>query len=73
MGCVEVRRIWKTQSKRKTMELFYLQEDISNCKNIGGRYLYPRGYLKVRRQKMCKKFQLKGGICEVNFRYNAKM
>ena len=28
---------------------------------------------RVRRKKMIEKFQLKGGICELNFGYNAKM
>jgi len=27
----------------------------------------------VRREKTIKKFQLKGGICKLNFGYNAKM
>ena len=51
---------------------FYPQGAIRHCKKIESS-LYTLIYLKVRRKKKSEKLQLKGGISELNFGYNAKM
>ena len=49
---------------------FYLRDAIRHCIES---YLYALIYSKVMMRKMIVKFQLKGGICEFDFGYNAKM
>jgi len=72
-----IRQLRTTADKRKIKDFRKIA-----CRHLVARrytalrkyasYLYAPIYSKVRRRKMSEKLQLKGGISEPNFGYNAK-